>query len=268
MKARDLLIQPPQRSSLSGTIVITVNVLLLSVIPFSPRTIPWAVALAVLLAVVAASIREMHAFHLALFTAALTTIPFLHSSFRNWPCNLFIPILIYFGVVLAIPLYRKSLLWLRAGRFGKDSLRLVMATAVVSGVALYIWYRTLNPDLSRHLKYMLGVPAWLFPLVGLGFSVFNAAMEEFVFRGMVMQALDSAFGPGGLSVAIQAWLFGAGHYREGFPNGGWGLGMTFVYGIMLGTIRRRSQGMFAPWIAHVCADMVIFVILVGIVLRW
>jgi hypothetical protein len=41
--------------------------------------------------------------------------------------------------------------------------------------------------------------------------------------------------------------------------------MTFVYGIMLGTIRRRSQGMFAPWVAHACADMVIFVILAGVV---
>ena len=136
MKARDLLIQPPQRSSLSGTIVIAVNVLLLSVIPFSFRTRPWAVALAVLLVVAAARIRQMQASHIALFTAALTTMPFLHSSSRNWPCNFLMPILIYFGVVLVIPPYRKSLLWLRAGRFEKDSLLLVMATAVVSGVAL------------------------------------------------------------------------------------------------------------------------------------
>jgi hypothetical protein len=35
---------------------------------------------------------------------------------------------------------------------------------------------------------------------------------------------------------------------------------------MLGALRRRAQGMFAPWIAHVCADMMIFAILAGLVL--
>jgi membrane protease YdiL (CAAX protease family) len=81
-----------------------------------------------------------------------------------------------------------------------------------------------------------------------------------------MQALDSAFGPGIMSIVLQAWPFGAMHYREGFPNGAWGLAMTFVYGIMLGALRRRAQGMFAPWIAHVCADMMIFAILAGLIL--
>jgi membrane protease YdiL (CAAX protease family) len=266
MKASDRLIQPPPRSSLAGTIVIIIAVVLLSIIPFSLRISPWAVALAVLLVVAAARFREIHAFHLVFFTAALTTAPFLHSSFHNWPFNLLIPILIYLVVVLAIPRYRKSLLWLRIGRFGKDILLLVIATASISGMALFIWYHAMNPDLSIHLKYMPDVPVWLFPLAGLGFSVFNAAMEEFVFRGAVMQALDSAFGSDSMSIVVQAWLFGAMHYREGFPSGDWGLAMTFVYGIMLGTIRRRSQGMFAPWVAHACADMVIFVILAGIVL--
>jgi membrane protease YdiL (CAAX protease family) len=92
-------------------------------------------------------------------------------------------------------------------------------------------------------------------------------MEEIVFRGVFMQALDSAFGADGMSVTIQAWLFGAMHYREGFPNGGWGLAMACVYGIMLGTIRRRSKGMLAPWLVHAWADLVIFVILAGIALR-
>ncbi len=268
MNASNRLIQPPPRSSVKGTIIISIAVVLLSVVPFSPRISPWAVVLAVLLAVVAARIKEPDSFHLVIFTAVLTAVPFLHSSFQNWPFNLLIPILVSLVVVLAIPRYRKSLLWLRIGRFGKDIILLVIGTVAISGTALYIWYLALDPDLSVHLKYMPDVPAWLFPLVGLGFSVFNAAMEELVFRGAVMQALDSAFGPHGLSVTVQAWLFGAMHYREGFPNGGWGLAMTFVYGIVLGMIRRRSQGLFAPWVAHACADMAIFVILAGIVLGW
>ena len=259
-------IQSPPRSSLAGTIVIIATVILLSVIPFSLRMNPWAVAFAALIVFAAVLVRENHVFHLVLFTTAFTIVPFLHSSLHVWPFNLVMPLLIYLIVVLAVPRYRSSLLWLRIGRFDKKILLLVIATAVTSGIALYIWSRTLNPDLSIHLKFIPDMPLWLFPIAGLGFSAFNAAMEEFVFRGVAMQALDSAFGPGILSIVLQACPFGAMHYREGFPNGAWGLAMSFVYGIMLGALRRRAQGMFAPWIAHVCADMMIFAILAGLVL--
>jgi len=266
MKTASRAIQSPPRSSLAGTIVIIATVILLSVIPLSLRMSPWAVALAALLVFAAALVRENHTFHLVLFTAAFTIVPFLHSSLHDWPFNLVMPLLIYLIVVLAVPRYRRSLLWLRIGRFDKDILLLVIATAATSAIALYIWSRALNPDLSIHLKYIPDMPVWLFPLAGLGFSVFNAAMEEFVFRGVTMQALDSALGPGIMSIVLQAWPFGAMHYREGFPNGTWGLAMTFVYGIMLGALRRRAQGIFAPWIAHVCADIMIFAILAGLVL--
>lgn len=259
-------IQPPPRSSLTGTIVIIATVIFLSVIPLSLRMSQWAVALAALLVFAAARVKENYAIHLVLFTAAFTIVPFLHSSFHDWPFNLVVPLLIYLIVVLAVPRYRRSLLWLRIGRFDKDIFLLVIATAMISGIALYIWSHALNPDLSIHLRYIPDMPVWLFPLAGLGFSAFNAAIEEFVFRGVAMQALDSAFGPGIMSIVLQAWPFGAMHYREGFPNGAWGLAMTFVYGIMLGALRRRAQGMFAPWIAHVCADMMVFAILAGLVL--
>ena len=267
MKASDRLIQPPPRSSVAGTIIIITTVILLSVTPFSPRTSSGGAALAALLAFAAALTREIHAFHLASLSFALTITSSLHSSLHDWPFNLLVPILFYLAVVLTIPRYRRSLLWLRMGRFGKDTLFLVLAISMISGIALYIWSRVMKPDLSIHLKYMPDMPLWLFPLAGLGFSAFNATMEEFVFRGVITQALDSAFSPGMMSISVQAWLFGAMHYREGFPNGAWGLAMTFVYGIMLGALRRRAQGMFAPWIAHVCADMVIFAILAGLVLR-
>ncbi len=262
MKASDRLIHPPPRSSPSGTIVVGMSVVLLSIIPFLHRmTSLWAIVLALLLVVAAVLFREIHALSLVLFTAALAAAPLLHSSVKGWPYHLLFPLLVPLVLAIFIPKLRESLLWMRIGRLGKDVLCLVIFTAAISGLALHIWHRALAPDLSIHLKYIPDMPIWLFPFAGLGFSAFNAAMEECVFRGVVMQSLDSAFGPDWMPIVIQAWLFGAMHYRAGFPNGGWGLAMAFVYGIMLGVIRRLSQGIMAPWITHVCTDLVVFEIL-------
>ena len=261
------LIQPPPRSSLLGTVLICTAAILLSILSFSPSVNIWFAALGALLFAAALFVKDPPAISISLFLLTFALCPFLHPSLRNWPFNLLAPIILYLVVVLAVPRFRRSLQWLRAGRFGKDIVVLVIATSVVSGVALYLWYRLLRPDLGIHLAYLPEMRPWLFPLAGLGFAMGNAAMEEFVFRGLIMESLDSAFGAGPMSIAVQAWLFGALHFLKGFPNGWWGLAMTVVYGVLLGVIRRRSQGMVAPWLAHVCADLVIFAILAGIVLQ-
>lgn len=37
--------------------------------------------------------------------------------------------------------------------------------------------------------------------------------------------------------------------------------MVLLYGFMLGIVRWRSRGLFAPWLAHLAADISIFTIL-------
>ncbi len=260
------LIQYPPPSSVAGKGVIVVTLILLSIVPFSVRVSSWAALAALLLLAVAALARDSQSLHLSLFTAALITVPCLDPSLHSWPYSLLVPIVCYGLVVLIVPRLRQSVLWFHAGTVDRNTVLLIVAISVISGIALSIWYSALRPDVAVQLRGMPNMPVWLFPAAGLAFSAGNAAMEEFAFRGIIMQSLDGAFGPGFVSVLVQAWLFGAMHFLQGFPNGGWGLAMTLVYAIMLGTLRRRSRGMLAPWAAHVCADTVIFTILAGIVL--
>jgi membrane protease YdiL (CAAX protease family) len=255
---------PPPKSS-SGVIIL-LTVLLFSVVPFSSDIHPWAVALSIVLLVVSMLFRATQATHITCFTAGFTLMPFLFPFFRSWPFALLVPFFLYLVAVLMVPSLRTSLYWTRAGRLNGEILAMVIVTAMISGIALYLWNRLLKPDLSVHLSFMPDMPIWLYPLAGLGFSVGNAVLEESVFRGMFMQALDSVFGPGLVSVVVQAWLFGAIHYMHGFPNGAWGIAMTFVYGIILGVIRRRGHGMLAPMITHACADMAVFAILTSLVM--
>jgi CAAX protease family protein len=98
--------------------------------------------------------------------------------------------------------------------------------------------------------------------IGAIFALVNAGAEEAAFRGVLMDALTSAVGIAG-AVVIQAIAFGLVHYPHGLPNGTWGAILSGVYGLMLGLLRLRAGGMLAPWIAHVAADLTIFVLLLA-----
>jgi uncharacterized protein len=88
------------------------------------------------------------------------------------------------------------------------------------------------------------------------FSMANAAVEEGAYRGVILHALDRSLGPGFAALLLQAIAFGAIHIR-GFPRGLLGVGLACIYGLLMGVIRRRAGGMFAPWLAHVFTDIVI-----------
>jgi membrane protease YdiL (CAAX protease family) len=264
--AADRLIQIPPRSGAFGVIIIIIDVFLLSIIPFSLTINTWIVLTALALIAAALLTRNLQSLHISIFTGLLIVTPYLNPSLRSWPFSLLIPILCYGIIVVTSPGLRSSVLWIQRGAPDKATIIATIIISVIAGIALVLWLMILKPDLDVQLRKMPDIPLWLFPVAGIVFAVGNAAMEEFAFRGIIMQALYSAVGPGTISLLAQAWLFGAMHYLQGFPNGVWGVGMTIAYGVMLGWLRQRSRGMLAPWVAHVCADMVIFTILAWIML--
>jgi membrane protease YdiL (CAAX protease family) len=157
--------------------------------------------------------------------------------------------------------------WLRPGRFGREEIVAAFLFVVISSLALSVWYFLAEPDMELYVGSLPQMPLWLFPFAGLGFALTNAAMEEAAFRGIIMQALDSAFGRGAASLVTQAVLFGLMHYLEGFPNGVWGVVMASVFGLMMGLLRRGADGMLAPWAAHALTDLTIFIIVAVYSLR-
>ncbi len=255
------IIAAPPRSALYGSGLIIGTVAAVSIAMAVPAHTRWIAAVMVGLGIAAVSLRSIYAGHLAL----LFSIWVLGTGFvpvlRPWPWRIAVPLAFYAVLVMSVPALRRSLGWLRAGTWDRSTGALVAATGLLSGTALVGWVMIFNPDLERHLQVLRTVPIWAFPVAGAGFAVFNAALEEAVFRGVMMEALDSAFGEGAASVAIQALSFAAFHYVTGFPNGIAGFMMVAVYGGMLGLLRRRARGLLAPWAAHVAADAVIFAIL-------
>jgi hypothetical protein len=118
-----------------------------------------------------------------------------------------------------------------------------------------------QPD-TQSIYETFGFHSLPLPLLLAGavlFSIVNAAAEEFVYRGFVHQSLAETF-PLPAALLLQAAAFGLLHI-QGFPSGVTGAGLAFVFGLMMGWIRVQSDGMLAPWAAHVAADLTIVGIL-------
>jgi hypothetical protein len=126
---------------------------------------------------------------------------------------------------------------------------------VPSSASEYCGYRR-----SLCASAAIGTAHWRRPF----FAMLNAAVEEAAYRGVFLHALDRSLGPGFAALLLQALAFGAIHIR-GFPRGWPGVGLACIFGLLMGVIRRRAGGMFAPWIAHVFTDVVIagIVLLLG-----
>lgn len=135
----------------------------------------------------------------------------------------------------------------------------------VTPVALVVWLLLTSPDLSDITSSpLLKLPkVWLF--LGAGaFAILNATLEEIIWRGILSPSLAAVWGARA-AIAIQGVSFGLQH-AHGFPRGVLGVLMAAVWGVMLGILRRHSQGLAAPILAHVVADATIAAIVLARVL--
>jgi membrane protease YdiL (CAAX protease family) len=91
---------------------------------------------------------------------------------------------------------------------------------------------------------------------GVLFSLLNATMEEFIFRGVLFDALRSQWSVT-LTVVFTSLLFGLGHLR-GYPPGTSGALLAVVFGAVMALLRVWTGGLAMSVLAHVGADATIF----------
>jgi membrane protease YdiL (CAAX protease family) len=146
---------------------------------------------------------------------------------------------------------------LRLGRLTRTDVLSILGLALVSAIFLLAFRALMPPHQFLGNQLITEIPAWLLALAGVIFATANAAVEEMLFRGAILHHLGLAFGVWP-AVVLQAVAFGLLHLH-GYPYGPIGVALATSYGLLLGALRLRSNGLLAPWVAHVVADSVIFV---------
>jgi membrane protease YdiL (CAAX protease family) len=151
--------------------------------------------------------------------------------------------------------------WLQRGHHVGRAVPLSLAAVALTAVGLVSWHSILKPDNSTIYTQFgfLSLPLPVLVSGAIAFALLNAAIEEAVYRGLLMDALNEQF-PLPVAVGLQASAFGMLHML-GFPGGAIGIVLATVYGAMMAAVRLYSGGMLAPWAAHVTADLTIFTIL-------
>jgi membrane protease YdiL (CAAX protease family) len=160
-----------------------------------------------------------------------------------------------------VPSMAGAFSFVRRGRLDAGVRLAIVASAIVAGAALVSWFRIARPDYTQVRRTLF--PPLPLPLLAVGilaFAVVNGALEELAYRGVLLEALDTELGAPLLAIGVQALAFGAMHVN-GFPRGLVGVALATIYGVMMGIVRRRADGLVAPFLAHVLTDVTIGTIL-------
>jgi membrane protease YdiL (CAAX protease family) len=192
-----------------------------------------------------------------LFISVWVVVP-LQSIFGwpgGWPWHFLVPLAAYFALVAVISPLRKSLGWLKVGRLSAGTIgATVMAALAFSAVLLGTDRAQYARAIGSNGASFLGMGVVLTIVV---FSLLNAAMEEFVFRGVAFDAVGALWGTSG-AIVLTALTFGLGHYAGGCPCGISGICIVALGGLVLGGLRFWSGGIALPILAHAAGDATIF----------
>ncbi len=175
-----------------------------------------------------------------------------------YPLTILVPLTLLIAWAVLRKFSLREGLWARGGF--TTHWRLAVGIAAASIAVLGCWLVWHFPVRGWAL-----IPAWppaaLVPL-GIAFAVFNATVEELVFRSMLLTGLSRSFGAFRGQFA-QAWFFGLFHVSGGVPDDASGFVLAMAFGIAMGYLLVRTRSLLSPIVSHAIVDLFIFWILVA-----
>lgn len=133
---------------------------------------------------------SVHGIAIVVFMAAAGLFPVL----RIWPLLWLVPLTLYGAMVVRVQRLRDTFQPWVFGHFGRSGTLAALAIAVGASGVLVAFHHMQKPPVGQFAEFL--PVSWLGSVLGFGaiFSLFNALLEEVIFRGIVFDALESEWG--------------------------------------------------------------------------
>jgi membrane protease YdiL (CAAX protease family) len=104
----------------------------------------------------------------------------------------------------------------------------------------------------------LGWPTDVLIVAGIGYALFSALMEETIFRSIIV-AFSRSHLSAPAAIIAQGVLFGAMHYRAGFPSNAAGAVLSLVWGLLAGWLVIKADSIYPAYLMHFIIVLLLFV---------
>ena len=177
---------------------------------------------------------------------------------KHFPADIVLIIISMYFFLLYLKKYNRDTLYLVKGNT-KATFGIIILFSLLSIVSLTVWFifQKENP----HDQFIPGLSIPILIPLGVGFAMINGFYEEGLFRSILLSHFSKRIGIG-WAILLQSIWFSFFHYQSGFPSGIAGIGLTFVFGLMMGYLVYRTKGLLIPIIIHVLADFSIFLLII------
>lgn len=177
---------------------------------------------------------------------------------KYFPADSVLIIIAMYFFLLLLKKQNRQKLYLVKGNI-KSIFGAIIIFSFLSIVSLTVWFifHKGNP----YAKFIPDLPTPILILLGIGFAIINGFYEEGLFRSILLTRFSEQIGLG-WAVLLQSIWFSFLHYQSGFPSGIIGIGLTFIFGLMMGYLVYRSKGLIVPIVIHALADFSIFLLVV------
>lgn len=174
----------------------------------------------------------------------------------SWPGDMLLASLLFWGALKALKSNAEKPSW--SWRFtGRQWLSLVVI--VMLSLSCLVPYFYFHREVAKTWPFPEMSP-WILPFAIMAIAFLNGLREELFFR-FLLQAHLGSVRQNGVAVIGGALLFGYLHYQAGFPRGYIGVGLTFLFGMLVGIQYRHFRSAPLTWLTHAVTDAVMFVVI-------
>ncbi len=165
-----------------------------------------------------------------------------------------IPVILFTLLILFFSEIKSTIGWWHKDSVDSKLILQMLLAVGISGIGMFIYLKMNTSSIDRFIG-MLPEGSFIF-LIGMGiaYALLNAVVEEYIFRGMIWNALEKIMTNKSLVILSQAAIFGITHYW-GLPGGISGVVLIFTWALYLGYIRQKTGGILGVIGLHFGANL-------------